>query len=89
MLRFLDIEGNSQNFSIDAGPVLDNRGFNDELEDFLQFLNQPVNDETRAKLKNDTKVKTFDEVWSIRKNTMCNICFMSIIAPGITWCYYV
>ena len=64
ILRFLDTGGVSQNFSIDAGPTLDNRGFNDELQDFLQFLNQPVNEETRAKLKNDTKVKTIDEVWS-------------------------
>ena len=51
-------------FSITAGVDKDHDGFNDEIKDFLQFLNQPVNDDIRRELSEFTYKKTFTEVWS-------------------------
>ncbi len=39
-------------------------GTNDELNDFLRFLNQPTDEQHRNMLKNGSSMKTFNEVWS-------------------------
>ena len=64
VFKFLDYNALACSFSIEAGKTNDSRGFNDEIKDFLMFLNQPVNEESRAKLQNDTITKVFEEVWS-------------------------
>lgn len=38
--------------------------FTENFDEFLRFLNQPLTDENRELLKNESRVKVFNEVWN-------------------------
>ena len=54
--KFLNSQGEECPFTI--------TGERYELDDFLRFLNQPLTQENREILMNESEVKTFHEVWS-------------------------
>ena len=64
ILFFLDINNDFVNFTIEPASNRHQEGYNDELQDFLQFLNQPVTTTTRSILTTSSEIKAFDEVWS-------------------------
>ena len=63
MLYFVDLYGGYANFKIEGGKA-DEHGLSNELNDFLKFLNQPVNGITRNNLTLMSNEKVFHEVWS-------------------------
>ena len=63
MLYFVDLDGGYANFKIEGGKA-DEHGLSNELNDFLKFLNQPLNDKSRHSLTTMNDEKLFTEVWS-------------------------
>ena len=62
-LFFVQLDGQYIPFKIEGGKT-DETGFSDELDDFLKFLNQPLNDKSRNSLTTMNDEKLFTEVWS-------------------------
>ena len=59
-MKFVDSSGNNCTFSM---YVETNDNGNNDVDEFLIFLNQPLTDDIRNNLLNDSKQKVFNEVW--------------------------